>query len=337
LVVTTGSVGLVTEAYSQTAARPIYTNGFAAGFGYNQWNGTNDPAHSTTVRSGTSISTVMAGHSGIYISIADGEALSTYDSFQFWVNGGSAGLSNAYVEAQGIGVTPNPQFIQAVAANQWVQVTVSMQTLVGNKAFFDTTTGRYLRIASSQSSTAPVFLDDLELTSGGTAATTTTTSTTLPSGPTTTSAPSGASKVIHNGVQSSPDWITYLPGFQGGTVTSDGITFNVTAGLSADDRALRFIGTATGFNKLELQFTPAAAGRSVAVQAKNKDTLADIGFPTVGIVDASGKATMTIPSSGWSMLYLPAMDPGSYTMRSATLLLGTTSGGPSTSVPGKGL
>jgi hypothetical protein len=116
---------------------------------------------------------------------SDGCFAASFSSLRFWINGGSAGLTNGFVSAQGAGASGDFP-IPPVAANQWSQVTVPLASIITNASGFDAAQDRYLRVFGSGATAATVFLDDIELVPGSTATTTTTTATTTPLAATTT-------------------------------------------------------------------------------------------------------------------------------------------------------
>jgi hypothetical protein len=325
LVPTTGS------AQTVAAPRPVFGDSFAAGFGYNPWNGTNNVANSSPVHGGTtSISSSFGSFSGIYISVANGESLAPYASLRLWVNGGSAGLTNGFVSAQGAGASGDFP-IPAVAANQWAQVTVPLASIINNTAGFDAAADRYLRVFGSGSTTSTVFLDDIELVPGSSATTTTTSATTTsPQAATTTQPGSTTSQVnVLTSTAVASGWrIVVADNFSDASPSGGSITF--TPGT---EKAIRVFGPWSGYNTAEFMLGTSMAGKTISAQPYiESPNLAAVGGALTATVGADGKATFTIPTTSFTLLYLTGINAASVVMTS--IVAKSTSAPVTTVTPG---
>jgi hypothetical protein len=187
---------VVTTTTPAPAGLVVFDDGFASGFSYNPYNGTNDVLNTSPVKLGVySIATKPESWNGIIVDVPNGLSFSGYSALRFWVNGGSAGESGFGVgafrdtRATQVGVR---QLLPDVPANSWVQVTVPLASLLGGSvAVFDGAAARSLWFAQGDGLLHPyIYLDQIELVAAGGPTTTTTaapTTTTTVSPTTTTS------------------------------------------------------------------------------------------------------------------------------------------------------
>jgi lysophospholipase L1-like esterase len=203
-----GMLSTIPQATSQTASIAIYTDAFQNGFTHNPWNGNNNIANTSPVRTGTnSIATVMGSYEGIFIDIANTTPVKNYSTLKFWVNGGSSGISTlAVVGKRNTNVDVGTNYaVPAVTANTWAEVTVPLAGLFGNLTTFDTYTARSLWLVNQSGTAKPaVFLDDVSLGGPSTTTTTTTVGATTTVAATTTAVASTTTSIVNATTTTSP-------------------------------------------------------------------------------------------------------------------------------------